>query len=92
MSFTSADSVSALSRLFSENEHPFSTSAPGEVCMSIPDLLQFLAQHDVTTPLLLLSSDIVSLAGAYALEKQVDKQTALDFLGAARFFVRQHWP
>lgn len=82
----------SLLKLFTKNGQIHSSVASkntGEVALTIPDLVDFLTQNSITTPALFLNADIVNIADNYASAKKVSRQVALDFLGAARLFVRQ---
>ena len=82
----------SLMQVFSKNGQTHSAVRPektGDVALTIPDLVAFLAKNGIATAAMFLNVDIVTLAEAYAIEKMVNKQVALDIIGAARLFVRQ---
>ena len=83
----------SLTQVFSNNGQIHSAVRPdntGDVALTIPDLVAFLAKNGIATSAMFLNVDIVTLSETFAIEKKVNKQVALDFMGAARLFVRQH--
>ena len=67
------------------------SSAGRDSDLSIPDLLAFLKTQGIDTPEAFLDQNVVALAESFAEEKRIPRDVALDYLGAARVFVRKNY-